>query len=161
MSQKQFTILVVCTGNSCRSPMAEGLLKERLRKHGINNVFVHSAGTHAPVGNPPTMNTQIVTFEAGIRIHDNRAVQITKEMILQADLILVMEKVHKKIIVEMAPEAENKTYLFRQLINDSDEAEIADPIGKKLNEYRICFSEIRESLDLGFPVLIDKIKKGS
>ena len=94
-------ILVVCIGNICRSPMAEGLL--RLRLAGRTGVTVGSAGIAARVGEPADPMAQGLMRERGIDIAGHRARQLTPELAGAHDLVLVMEQEHERALLEIAP----------------------------------------------------------
>lgn len=126
-----FSILVVCTGNACRSPIAAGLLKEAFKK---KRVIVTSAGTRAPVGSSPTKFAIEVAQELGVDISRHRARLLRPEMVEGADLVLVMEERHKEIVREMAPEAEVKTKFLGGY--PDIKREIPDPIGHSIEVYR-------------------------
>lgn len=100
-------ILVVCTGNICRSPAAEGLLKHYL-KDTHPDIMIQSAGTHALIGHPADQNATDVLQERGIDITAHRARQLKHELVGWSDLILVMEKHHLKDIGGRFPSAIGK-----------------------------------------------------
>ncbi|MEO0071277.1 MAG: low molecular weight protein arginine phosphatase [candidate division WOR-3 bacterium] len=126
-----FSILVVCTGNSCRSPIAAALLKEAFKKE---RVIVTSAGTQAPVGSSPTKFAIEVAQEMGVDVSGHRARLLRPEMVEGADLVLVMEERHKERVVEMVPEAEVKTKFLGGY--PDIKREIPDPIGRSIEVYR-------------------------
>lgn len=126
-----FSILVVCTGNSCRSPIAAALLKEAFKKE---RVIVTSAGTVAPVGSSPTKFAIEVAQEMGVDVSGHRARLLRPEMVEGADLVLVMEERHKERVVEMRPEAEGKTKFLGGY--PDIKREIPDPIGRSIEVYR-------------------------
>ena len=133
-----YRILVVCTGNVCRSPMAEGFIKSLLAKAGKDHVIVESAGTHAPVGCSPSAYAIEAAAELGIDIRDNRATYLDGPMLEEADLILVMQQSHKDHIHSLWPkESAGKVRLLRTWhpVNPSEE-EITDPIGASRGFYR-------------------------
>ena len=148
MVGNMFTVLFVCTGNSCRSPMGEWILKQMLAEKRIDNVMVHSAGTQAPVGMQAPVYSKMVCLQNGIDLTEHRAKQLTKDMLEEADLILVMEKAHYLFIQSVLPRAKEKTLFLNQLYS-SGEIEIADPIGHDLDVYQQCFNEIHRHLTLG------------
>ena len=88
-------ILIVCIGNICRSPMAEGLLKQALTASGKGDCLVSSAGLGALIGRPPDKKACQLMLEKDLDISGHRARQLNKDMIRKADLVLVMESSHK------------------------------------------------------------------
>ena len=149
-----YKILFVCTGNSCRSPMAEGILQYLLREQGIKDILVESAGTHAPQGMPPTQNAILVTTERGIDIMGHRARILTREMIEDADLILVMEKSHTIFIRNYFPRGKHKTHLLKTFPSEDYEDEVYDPIGGDLTIYRSCVEELDREIRRVLPEII-------
>ena len=114
----KFAVLFVCTGNICRSPLAEQLLR-----HSINtpDIVTYSAGTEAMVGQPMPEIQQTLARELGIDSPEkHRGQQLTPEHIERADLILVMERAHRSIVVQQAPRALRRTFTFRELARISE-----------------------------------------
>jgi len=149
---KILSVLFVCTGNSCRSIMAEGLLKKRLKELGKTHIQVHSAGTRAMDGLSPVDNTISVMSEAGVDVSDYKSTDLTNDMIRNSDLILVMEPTHKIEVLRRVPEASSKTYLLREFGKKNRESdygshEVIDPIGKSLEEYRFCLLSIKQEVE--------------
>ncbi|MBN1405294.1 MAG: threonylcarbamoyl-AMP synthase [Candidatus Omnitrophica bacterium] len=139
-------ILVVCTGNSCRSPMAEGLFKQKLSKEGFN---IKSAGIIAADGLSPTGEAvEAMKRYANVNISGYLSSRLTKELIKWADLILVMEKAHKYFIEESTPEAKNKIHIFKEYagIPDSN-PDVPDPIGKPFLTYEQSYRQIEEGVN--------------
>ena len=101
-------ILIVCTGNICRSPMAEALLARQLSAHP--QMSVTSAGISALVGYPADETAQALLLEQGIDISAHRARQLTGAMLRQTDLVLVMEAGQKRAIEMIDPSARGKIY---------------------------------------------------
>lgn len=146
------SVLFVCTGNSCRSTMAEGLLKKSLIKLGKRNIEVYSAGTRAVTGLPPVFETVKVMREENIDVSGFRSKMLTDDMIKKADLILVMEEAHKDEVLRRVPEASGKTHLLKEYANhyDSDSSErteILDPIGRPMEDYKHCLGLIKKEID--------------
>ncbi|NKJ45216.1 protein tyrosine phosphatase [Burkholderia sp. SG-MS1] len=112
------SILVVCTGNICRSPMAEGLFRQRFPK-----LEVASAGLDALSGNPPAPDAVAVMRSKSIDIHTHRAVQLESWMCRTHDLVLVMEAAQKHEVERRHPFARGK--VFRLL--ESEAADVVDP----------------------------------
>ena len=142
-------ILIVCTGNSCRSIMAEGYLAAKLREKDLHDIHVLSAGTHAANGIPPTEETVQVMKENGIDVSGFVSTVLTKILIDNADAILVMEPMHKSRVLDLSPTENNKIYYLRGFSSEKKRKNIiiTDPIGKPIEFYRTTFELIKDSID--------------
>jgi protein-tyrosine-phosphatase len=158
------TILLVCTGNTCRSAMAEGIFKKMLKERAEDNTRLNiiSAGIFALSGISPTSEAISVMFEQGIDISQHHAQELQEELIKKADIILVMTNEHKEYIHKEFPFAQNKTFLLKKFtLNNKSESnqnneknyEIIDPIGRKIEFYRIVARELKKNLEK----ILDKI----
>ena len=116
-------IITICTGNICRSPAAEFLLRQRLEAVASWQGSVHSADIGALVNHPADENTQAMMLAKDIDLSAHRAKQLTLEHLRQADLVLVMEKHHRQAVLDLDPTARGKTFLLGHWIN----TEIPDP----------------------------------
>ena len=146
------SVLFVCTGNSCRSVMAEGLLKKRLKELGKTGIAVYSAGVRALDGYPPTIETIEAMQKEGVSLAGFRSTGITDEMIKESDLILVMTEMHKEEVIRRVPEAAAKTFLLREYGRPSTgekimDPDIPDPIGQPALGYKICLELIKEDIE--------------
>jgi protein-tyrosine phosphatase len=111
------SILVVCTGNICRSPMAEGFLRRDLeRRFGQKAPGVSSAGVGAWDGTEVTDGSRIAAAERGTDIAGHRARMVTAELVRQADLVLCMAAEHRWAIEELAPDAASRTFTLKELV---------------------------------------------
>lgn len=139
----KFDLLFVCSGNSCRSPMAEAIIKTMLDE---KIVTIKSAGTAAMDGLPASENARIVVKEFGGDLSSHKTKYLTKELVDEADLILVMEFKHYETVLELAPEATIKTFLLKEYKRRTKYNEVSDPVGKDLEAYRNTALEMYPSL---------------
>ena len=142
-------ILVVCVGNICRSPMAEGLLKSALAAANKSDCVVSSAGLGALVGHPPDPKACQLMLAKGIDISGYRGCQLNKDMIRKADLILVMESAHKVAIEGSEPSAKGK--VFR--LGEWKQFDISDPYNQNLSAFVKSFNLIEQGIALWMPKL--------
>ena len=143
-------MVFVCTGNTCRSVIAQALAKRLLEQAGRADVSVDSAGVFAIAGMPASRQTDAVLQEAGLSCAAHRATPLSAEMVRDADLLLAMERFHIEEILRRVPEASGKTHLLGAYgASEEDErlVEIPDPIGKPLEVYEVCFRHIRDAVE--------------
>jgi glycine hydroxymethyltransferase len=140
------TVLFVCTGNICRSPMAEGLFRHAVKGQGDYRVL--SAGVGAMNGQPPSANAVAALRELGIDISQQRSAMLTARMAQEADYIFGMTHSHVDAVMMMYPQAAEKTFLLREFDDtlDSYEKDVADPIGGSLEVYVNCRDQIEQGI---------------
>jgi protein-tyrosine phosphatase len=120
-------ILIICIGNICRSPMAEGMMKRELP-----DLEISSAGLGALVGQSADPNAIALMFEKGIDISAHRARQLENWMVAAADLVLVMDNEQKDHLVMQYPLYRGKIYR----LNEIEKYDIADPYRHELEAFR-------------------------
>ena len=140
-------ILVVCTGNICRSPMAACLLRHMLPEALKEKVRINSAGTHALHGHQAAPAAVRVMAEAGIDISGHRARQLTGEMIRASGLILTMERIHLVAVRRMQLWGKFRARLLGEYGAQPDSPEIEDPYGSPIEVYRSCLAVIRPCIE--------------
>lgn len=142
------SILFVCTGNTCRSPLAEGFLKKLLERNSPRRIEVGSAGLSAFPGSPASFQALRVARENSLFLEKHQARLVTSELIDQADLIVVMEPGHGQQLLGLYPQASGKILLLRHFARyGSRQRGIHDPYGLNLEVYRFCFEDIKECVE--------------
>jgi protein-tyrosine phosphatase len=142
-------IMFVCTGNTCRSPMAELLMRDALAKKlkcrpdelEERGVTVISAGIAAAPGCPPTSEAVQVMREHGLDLSRHEAQPVTEQLVRHADLIITMTQSHLQSIVERWPSAAERTSLLLP-----ERSDVADPIGQPVGAYRHCAAQLAEAV---------------
>ncbi len=141
-------ILIVCTGNICRSPMGQGLLAHALQAQPepLRSLKVISAGVAAHTGEPISENSVVALRKVGIDISHLRSTGLTQQMLDDALVVFGMTESHRSIIRARARPAPEHLYLFRELMPPPADPEIADPFGGPLKLYEACRDEMVEAI---------------
>lgn len=146
-------ILFVCTGNSCRSAMAEGIMKKMAE--GLENIHVSSAGVAAYDGMPASKEAILVMKNKGIDISGHKSRRVTVGMLKQADLILVMDEGHRQNILNFVSGLDKKVFLLKEFSDErSGGLAIQDPIGLHISFYESVAGVLQKSIE----GLVEKIK---
>ncbi len=141
-----FKVLVVCTGNTCRSPMGEGILKKMLSEIGENEVEVSSAGISTFPGWEASPEAVEACRQMQVDIAAHRSSSINLERVRRSDLILVMESHHRASILENEPMAAAKVRLLGEFDPTAPRVAIDDPVGQPLPVFLHCADRIANAL---------------
>ena len=137
-------ILFVCTGNTCRSPLAEAITRRILAASGKVNVIVESAGTQAWQGAPASDEALLLGVERNLDLSSHRSRRVTREMVEASDLVLVMSPEHLAQVRELDSTA--NAYLLAGYGSEEGARAIADPFGGDLDDYRETADELESEL---------------
>lgn len=138
-------ILFVCTGNTCRSALADALARKVIVERGLSDVEVQSAGTSAWDGAPASDGALLVGMERGLDLSQHRAQTLTRELVRDADLILAMGPHHLERIEALG--GGGKSYLVTDFASRGASARpVNDPIGGELEVYRATADELEDEV---------------
>ncbi len=144
MKDNKFVITFVCTGNTCRSPMAESMFKAFLSEHN-NEAIVKSRGIAANEGEPASAHAISVMKEQGIDISNHKATNLTENDVFDTDLFVCMTNGHANLLVRCGVSAENITVL-----------NVSDPFGGTKQDYLDCAEQISSSFGRLYELIREK-----
>jgi len=138
-------ILFICTGNTCRSPMAAAMAAEIFAQAG-HTIEVSSAGVSAWANQPASRHAIAVMKEAGLCLAAHKAALVSQNLLDSATLVLTMTSTHRAVLLSDYPSAKSKIFTLGEYVGDK--ADISDPFGGSEEIYRACAAQIRAMLAL-------------
>ena len=145
-------IYFICTGNTCRSPMAEAILTSMK----LENVEVRSAGIYALEGGEMSENAKSV-LEAEQILVNHRSSMVSKDDLQWADLILTMTSAHKELVLQAYPEVQEKIFTLKEYTAPYTSKDISDPFGGDYHQYKQTFQELKQYIN----ILKDTLLRGN
>lgn len=147
------TILFVCTGNICRSPMAAALFRQRLDEDPQRRDWeVVSAGTWASAGRPSTDHAIDEMASRGLDLRAHRSRSIDESLMKQADLVMVMTQNHAEALSVSFPDHADKVHLISEMVGET--YDISDPYGGPRREYAQVAEELETLIDDGYERIV-------
>ncbi len=154
------SILIVCTGNICRSPIAEAYLRHRLAQEPIPGEWeIISAGTWAQDGLPASESGVAVMRERGLDMSRHRSRNVDAALLAKVDLVLTMTASHAEVLRAEFPSAATKIFRLTEMAGPP--YDVRDPYGGSLNDYRRTADELERQIEQGLPGIVAAARRNS
>ena len=139
-----FNLLFVCTGNTCRSPMAEVYFRHLCEQGGLDRISVTSAGIHAMTGCDASELAKKAIMLEGLSLHNFETTQIDEHLVQQASIIVGMTADHVQQITTLYPQVNDKTHVLMNFSGSRED--IRDPFGRNFSKFRECLNTMKPPL---------------
>ncbi|MCA9751124.1 MAG: low molecular weight protein arginine phosphatase [bacterium] len=150
-----FRVLFVCSGNTCRSPLAEAIARHLMTEAGEDGVVFESAGTAAQDGTFASRGSLGVAREHDLDLESFQSRRLTPEILDTADLVLVMELGHRSGVLGTSPTADTRTHLLGELAGrEGADAAVPDPFGGSLDSYRRTYARLESMIRDALPRIL-------
>lgn len=141
-------ILTICTGNVCRSPMAQQLLRHALAAEGepYSKLEVQSAGVAAGFGDPASDNSAAAVKKIGLDLSEHASQPLTQELLDRTFAVFGMTDSHLDVLRHYYGELPERVHLLRDFLEEDEDNQIPDPFGQDFDAYKACLDSMVEAI---------------